>query len=154
MIGVVRFPAERPGPLSPFHGNPMTRFVEPFLMFQGGDAEAAMRFYVSLFEGGEILELTRHPLGAGVVEGKVMRGVFSIGGQTVRCSDSPPIHPFGFTPSVSLLVECDSEGELERLSAALNEGGQVLMPLGDYGFSKRFTWVNDRFGVSWQLNLA
>jgi predicted 3-demethylubiquinone-9 3-methyltransferase (glyoxalase superfamily) len=132
----------------------MTRSVQPFLMFQGGDAEAAMRFYVSLFETGEILELTRHPPGAGVIEGKVMRGVFSVAGQKVMCTDSPPMHPFGFTPSVSLFVECDSDADLERLAAALSEGGQVLMPLGDYGFSKRFAWMNDRFGVSWQLNLA
>ena len=36
---------------------------------------------------------------------------------------------------------------------ALSHSGQVLMPLDDYGFSKQFGWVNDRFGVSWQLNL-
>jgi uncharacterized glyoxalase superfamily protein PhnB len=40
------------------------------------------------------------------------------------------------------------------LFAALEAGGRQLMPLGDYGFSRRFGWVNDRFGVSWQLNLS
>jgi predicted 3-demethylubiquinone-9 3-methyltransferase (glyoxalase superfamily) len=68
------------------------------------------------------------------------------------CTDSSVRHAFDFTPSSSLFVECGSEAELERLAAALGENGQV--PLGDYGFSKRFVWVNDRFGVSWQLNLA
>ena len=43
--------------------------------------------------------------------------------------------------------------ELDRLFAGLSEGGGVLMPVGEYGFSRRFAWVNDRFGVSWQLNL-
>jgi len=55
---------------------------------------------------------------------------------------------------MSLFLECESEAELDRLFAALAEGGQQLMPLGKYGFSRKFGWCNDRFGVSWQLNLA
>jgi predicted 3-demethylubiquinone-9 3-methyltransferase (glyoxalase superfamily) len=128
--------------------------VQPFLMFQAGDAETAMRFYLSLFEDGEVTELTRHPPAEDGAGGKVARAVFRIAGQTVMCSDSPIRHAFDFTPSSSLFVECGSEAELERLAAALGDGGQVLMPLADYGFSRRFTWVNDRFGVSWQLSLA
>jgi len=62
-------------------------------------------------------------------------------------------HEFTFTPAVSLFVQCEDEAELDRLHAALSEGGGELMPPGDYGFSRKFTWVNDRFGVSWQLNL-
>ena len=60
---------------------------------------------------------------------------------------------FTFTPSISLFVECESDAEIERLAGALGEGGQFMMPLGDYGFSRRFAWVSDRFGVSWQINL-
>jgi predicted 3-demethylubiquinone-9 3-methyltransferase (glyoxalase superfamily) len=70
------------------------------------------------------------------------------------CSDSPIKHGFTFTPSNSTFVEFDSVAELERVFGLLSEGGQVLMPLGNYGFSERFGWVNDRFGVSWQLNFA
>jgi uncharacterized glyoxalase superfamily protein PhnB len=54
---------------------------------------------------------------------------------------------------MSVFVDGESLAELERVFAALSEGGQVLMPLDDYGFSKRFAWTTDRFGVSWQLNL-
>jgi len=43
---------------------------------------------------------------------------------------------------------------LERIFAVLAEGGRTYMPLGDYGFSPRFGWVSDRFGVSWQLSLV
>jgi predicted 3-demethylubiquinone-9 3-methyltransferase (glyoxalase superfamily) len=50
-------------------------------------------------------------------------------------------------------VNCQSEEEIERLAPALSEGGKEFMPLGSYGFSRRFAWVGDRFGVSWQLNL-
>jgi predicted 3-demethylubiquinone-9 3-methyltransferase (glyoxalase superfamily) len=69
------------------------------------------------------------------------------------CFDSPVKHGFTFTPSFSFFVDCDSEEEMSRIAPALAEGGGVLMEQADYGFSRQFTWVSDRFGVSWQLNL-
>ena len=128
--------------------------LQPFLMFQAGDAEAAMSFYVSLFADGEVLELARHAPGGAGVPGKLARAVFRIAGQTVMCSDSAVRHAFDFTPSVSLFVTCESETELDRLAARLGENGAALMAPANYGFSRKFAWVNDRFGVSWQLNLA
>ena len=65
----------------------------------------------------------------------------------------PGDHDFGFTPALSLYVACRNRPEIDRLFAALADGGQVLMALDDHGFSDRFGWVNDRFGVSWQLNV-
>jgi hypothetical protein len=53
-----------------------------------------------------------------------------------------------------LFVEGESEAEIARRATALSAGGAVLMPLDDYGLSPQFTWVSDRLGVSWQLNLA
>jgi predicted 3-demethylubiquinone-9 3-methyltransferase (glyoxalase superfamily) len=127
--------------------------VRPFLMFQDVNAEEAMNFYVALFEDGEILDIRRYGAGAQGPEGTVMKARFRVGGQEIHCIDSPVRHAFDFTPSVSLFVECASAEELDRVAAALAEGGSFLMPLGDYGFSRRFAWLNDRFGVSWQLNL-
>jgi predicted 3-demethylubiquinone-9 3-methyltransferase (glyoxalase superfamily) len=130
----------------------MPKAVRPFLMFEGR-AEEAMRFYVSLFPEARITEFSRFgPEGPGT-PGTVMRGSFVIAGQTVLCTDSLMSHAFTFTPSFSLFVDCESEAEIERLCVALAEGGTTLMPLGHYGFSRKFAWVNDRFGVSWQLNL-
>jgi predicted 3-demethylubiquinone-9 3-methyltransferase (glyoxalase superfamily) len=126
--------------------------VRPFLMFEG-KAEEAMRFYVSLIPGSEILEMVRYGPGQPGPEGSVMRALVSLGGQIVLCTDSYVKHNFTFTPSISLFVQCDSEEEVTRLSSALAEGGAVLMELANYGFSRLFAWVNDRFGVSWQLNL-
>jgi predicted 3-demethylubiquinone-9 3-methyltransferase (glyoxalase superfamily) len=80
--------------------------------------------------------------------------VLTIGGDEILFFDSPVKHDFGFTPAVSLFVECDGVEELERAFALLSEGGGVFMPLDDYGFSRRFGWLSDRFGVSWQLNVA
>lgn len=127
--------------------------IKPFLMFQGGVAEAAMRFYVSLFEDGEILQTRRYGKGEAGAEGSIMLAEFRAAGQTVKCIDSPVAHAFGFTPSFSFFVTCQAEAELDRLYDALSQGGTVLMAVGDHGFSRRFGWVADRFGVSWQLNL-
>jgi predicted 3-demethylubiquinone-9 3-methyltransferase (glyoxalase superfamily) len=120
-------------------------------MFQG-NAEEAINFYVSLFPAGEILSIKRFgPEGPGK-DGAMERAIFSIGSQTILALDSFVKHDFTFTPAFSLFVECESEAEVERLFTALSEGGATLMPLDAYGFSRRFGWVSDRFGVSWQLN--
>jgi len=130
----------------------MVASVRPFLMFQG-DAEAAINFYVSVFPCAEIIDIVRYKAGEAGPEGSVMNATFSIAGQVVMCIDSPVKHEFGFTPAVSLFVECETENEIGSLAESLAEGGAIFMPLDDYGFSRKFAWVNDRFGVSWQLNL-
>ena len=87
-------------------------------------------------------------------EGSVQHAVFTLAGQRYMAIDSPIAHGFAFTPAMSLWVDCESEEEIDRLYSALAEGGGELMALGNHGFSRKFGWVNDRFGVSWQLNLA
>lgn len=130
----------------------MATTIRPFLMFQG-DAEAAMDFYVSLFPDARVDDIMRYGPGQPGPEGSVMKASFTLGDQSFICIDSPVQHAFGFTPALSLFVTCASEDQLDQLYAALSEGGGVLMPLSNYGFSRKFGWVNDRFGVSWQLNL-
>lgn len=127
--------------------------VTPFLMFQEGNAEEAMNFYTSLIEDAEIKSIVRYGANVSGDEGTVMQAVFSLKGQEFMCIDSNVQHQFTFTPSFSIFVNCDTEEELDDLYKRLLEGGQALMPSGDYGFSKKFGWINDRFGVSWQLNL-
>jgi predicted 3-demethylubiquinone-9 3-methyltransferase (glyoxalase superfamily) len=127
--------------------------LTPFLMFQKGDAEAAMTFYTGLFDDGEVLVAERFGPGEPGPEGGIKQGVFRVAGQQLRCLDSPAVHEFDFTPSLSLFVRCGSREELEKLWAGLSEGGVALMPLDDYGFGP-FGWTNDRFGVSWQLSSA
>jgi predicted 3-demethylubiquinone-9 3-methyltransferase (glyoxalase superfamily) len=127
--------------------------IRPFLMF-AGKAKEAMNFYVSLFHAAEVLSIVRHGANGPGVEGSVMKASFRIGNQTVMCTDSTVEHDFSFTPALSFFVECDSEEEIRRLYAALVAGGNAPMPIGEYGFSRIFAWANDRYGVSWQLNLA
>jgi predicted 3-demethylubiquinone-9 3-methyltransferase (glyoxalase superfamily) len=121
-------------------------------MFEGV-AEQAMNFYVSLFRGSEIKRIERYGPGGPGAEGTVKRADFRLAGHDLICIDSPAKHNFTFTPSVSLFVECETEAELDEVFKQLSAGGQILMPLNNYGFSTKFGWVNDRFGVSWQVNL-
>ncbi|MFE7062112.1 VOC family protein [Sutcliffiella sp. NPDC057660] len=127
--------------------------VTPFLMFQNADAEEAMNYYTSLIEDSEIKSIIRYGANESGDEGTVMHAIFSLKGQEFMCIDSNVKHAFSFTPSFSIFITCDTEEELDTLFEKLSVDGQVLMPLGDYGFSKKFGWLNDRFGVSWQVNL-
>ncbi|MGA0595311.1 VOC family protein [Enterovirga sp. CN4-39] len=130
----------------------MNQAVAPFLMFEGA-AEEAVTFYMATIPNSRLVEIRRYgPEGPGK-EGTVILGRAIIGGMEVLFSDSFVRHQFTFTPSISLFVTCETDEEIERVLGALGEGGQTLMPLGEYGFSRRFGWVNDRFGVSWQVNL-
>jgi len=131
----------------------MSDQVLPFLMFSGR-AEEAMRFYVSLFPEARVIDIARYGKAAPGAEGSVSRARFSIGGQTIMCTDSVTDDAFSFTPSISLFVQCTSRERMRGLVERLSEGGKIVMPLDDYGFSKLFAWVADRFGVSWQLNMG
>lgn len=127
------------------------------LMFvgdQAGKAEEAISFYTSLFTNSKIIDIQRYEAGENEPEGSAKMATFSINGTEFMALDSHLEHKFTFTPSMSLYIECDSMDEIEEVFRALAEGGAELMPLNNYGFSQKFGWLNDRYGVSWQLNLA
>ena len=118
----------------------------PFLMFQGR-CEEALTFYAATLPGARVLSLDRKP------DGAVAMARLSVGGLEIMANDSPPVHAFDFTPSSSTFLTVDEPGAVDPLAAALGAGGgRALMPPDDYGFSRRFAWVQDRFGVSWQIN--
>ena len=130
----------------------MTQSVTPFLMFEGKAAEA-INFYVHLIPNSRVEEIQRFGDANPNAPELIMFATVSLCGQKVYMNDSPIEHAFAFTPSTSLFVECDSEEEIGHLATSLGEGGKELMPLDSYEFGKRFAWVEDRFGVSWQLIL-
>lgn len=126
--------------------------LTPALMFQGHAAEA-LDLYFSLFPGAQVIGRQDYgPDGPGA-PGTIMTAEVELAGQRLRVSDSPIPHAFTFTPSLSLFVDRLALADFERLFTGLAAGGKVLMPPDTYGFSTRFAWVNDRFGVSWQLNV-
>lgn len=131
----------------------MRQQIMSFLTFQKSDAEEAMNFYVSLFDNSKIINLQRWGKDEAGKEGTIMTATFELNGMQFMCSDSSPVHHWDFTPAISNFVECKNEEELKKLFTKLSENGEVAMPLDNYGFSQKFAWVIDRFGVSWQLNL-
>ncbi len=120
--------------------------MTPFLMFTG-QAEEALTFYIGLFADSAMLSLERPATPDGVLQARAR-----IAGHEVRAIDSPAVHGFTFTPAISLFVALADAADVTRCFHALADGGQVLMPLGAYPFSACYGWVQDRFGVSWQLS--
>ncbi|HXZ05474.1 MAG TPA: VOC family protein [Ktedonobacteraceae bacterium] len=128
-----------------------------FFMFVGkqhGRAEEAINFYVSLFKDSGIVNIVRYGSGVGEPEGTVQHAVFSLNGQSYMAMESSLAHNFTFTPAISIFVTCETEEEIDTLYKKLSDGGSVLMELNTYPFSAKFGWVQDKYGVSWQLNLA
>ena len=131
----------------------MTRGLRTFLTFQDGTAGAALDLYRDVFDDFEVTEIHRYGPDDGGPENTVQHAKFRLAGSDFSCSDSPVRHEWGFTPAISLWIDCDDEHEVRRLFDRLSEGGQVYMPLDNYGFSTQFGWVGDPYGVTWQLNV-
>lgn len=126
--------------------------VTPFLMFTG-QAQEAIKFYQSVFPRTKVDSIEKYGADEIGIEGTVKVATFTVEGQPIKCTDSPIKHDFDFTPSFSFFVECEDEQQLESRFKILSDGGKVMMPIDNYGFSQKFAWVSDKFGVSWQLNL-
>jgi predicted 3-demethylubiquinone-9 3-methyltransferase (glyoxalase superfamily) len=119
--------------------------ITPHLWFDTQAKEAA-EFYVSLLDGSQVLDvrtLRDTPSGdCDVVS-------FRLASQPFQAISAGPL--FTFNPSISFRVDCSTKEEVDELWNRLQEGGQTLMPLDNYPFSARYGWLQDRFGLSWQL---
>ncbi|NQJ68887.1 VOC family protein [Streptococcus suis] len=112
------------------------------------EAKEAVAFYVDLF-GGKIdwtYTITDTPSG----DSDLIQ--FQLGDMTLAAISAGPY--FKLNESMSLMVNVASKDEVTRLYQALSEGGRILMPLGEYPFSPYYVWLEDRFGLSWQLSYA
>lgn len=129
--------------------------IIPFLWFDD-KAEEAVNFYTSIFKNSKIGNTSRYDKAGAEVsgrkEGSVMTMEFELEGFKFSALNGGPI--FKFTPAISFFVGCESVEEVEELYTKLIEGGVALMPLDNYGFSEKFGWVNDKYGVSWQINMG
>lgn len=127
-------------------------------MFVGdkcGKAEEAIKLYTSLIPNSEIKKIERWGEGEPMsVAGQIKTALFTLAGNEYMASENTAPHQFTFTPAISIFIECENQDEITYLHKELSNGGKEFMPMNNYGFSKKFTWVEDRYGVSWQLNLA
>ncbi|MFL5740077.1 MAG: VOC family protein [Flavisolibacter sp.] len=128
--------------------------IIPHLWYDQQAKEAA-KFYCSIFPDSSITNITvLHNTPSGDCD--VVS--FQLSGQPFMAISAGPI--FKFNPSISFIVNFDPAKDREaqeKLNASwkkLSEGGKALMPLGEYPFSKRYGWIQDKFGLSWQLHLA
>ena len=108
--------------------------ITPMLWFDG-DAEEAARLYVSIFDDAEIGHVSRIP------DGTTLVVEFTLAGQRFTALNGGP--QYSFTPAVSFVVDCDTQEEVDRYWDLLSEGGPLE--------AQQCGWLQDRFGVSWQV---
>jgi predicted 3-demethylubiquinone-9 3-methyltransferase (glyoxalase superfamily) len=128
----------------------MMQSINPCLWFDN-QAEEAARYYASLFPNARVHEPALYPEGGPGEPGTPMLVEFELAGQRFIGLNGGP--QFQFTPAISFTVACDTEEEIDRLFERLLDGGETLMPLQAYPFAEKYGWLNDRYGVSWQLGL-
>lgn len=126
--------------------------IIPFIWYDS-EAEDAARLYTSLFANSRITDLSRYSDAGreahGQPAGKVMVAGFELAGQRISGLNGGPA--FKPNPSISFFVQFETAAEVDALWAGLSAGGTVLMPLDAYPWSQRYGWLNDRYGVSWQI---
>jgi predicted 3-demethylubiquinone-9 3-methyltransferase (glyoxalase superfamily) len=130
--------------------------IKPFLWFDS-QAEEAAKLYVSTFRNSKMGSVTRYTKAGFDVhhmpEGMVMSVEFEIEGMRFGALNGGPI--FKFNPSISFLVGCTTRGEVDDLWSKLSQGsGPALMELGSYPFSERYGWLQDKYGLSWQIMMV
>jgi predicted 3-demethylubiquinone-9 3-methyltransferase (glyoxalase superfamily) len=112
--------------------------ITPFLWFDG-KAEEAAKFYTSIFKNSKIGRIARYPEGAPAPAGSVMSVTFQIEGQEFHALNGGPMYKF--TPAISFFVNCTTQEEVDELWEKLCAGGTP----------NRCGWLQDKFGVSWQI---
>lgn len=112
--------------------------ITPFLWFDH-QAEAAMDFYVSVFRDAKILSVNRYGKGAPMPEGTVLTASFELNGLKFVALNGGPMYKF--SPATSFVVNCENQAEVDYYWEKLGEGGKY----------NQCAWLDDRFGVTWQI---
>lgn len=126
--------------------------ISPFLWFDS-NAEDAVNFYISVFKNAVITDVSHYSEASSTVSGQkagsVMTVAVQIEGYNMVAINGGPT--FSINPSISFFVNCQSVQEIDSLWAKLADNGNVMMALDTYPFAEKYGWIQDKFGVSWQL---
>lgn len=123
---------------------PGAQKITTALLFVGdkcGKAQEAMKHYTSIFPGSGIFHTETYKAGEEQPEGNLKFGTFGLNNEIFAAMDGTGNHNFTFNEGVSILVECDTQEEIDNYWAKLTEGGE----------ESRCGWLKDKFGVSWQI---
>lgn len=140
----------------------MQQKITPNLWFDG-NAKEAVEFYLNAFKSGKITATAYYPT-EGLADfqqalaGKELTIEFELNDQKFTAINAGP--EFSFNPSISFMVNFDpsrdeqAKEHLDALWQNLSDGGEILMPLDEYPYSKRYGWIKDKYGLTWQLILT
>ena len=112
--------------------------ITPFLWYDN-QAEEAANFYTSIFKNSKITNIARYGDAGPGPKGSVMIVTFQLEGQNFTALNGGPV--FNFTPAISLYVDCETQEEVDQLWDKLSEGGR----------KDRCGWLQDKYGLSWQI---
>lgn len=116
----------------------------PCLMFTGeqaGRAEGAIKFYTKVFVDSSIVSLSRYDADDHDIFGTIKHGLFTLNNQLFRAMDSSADHGIAFNEGISLVVDCETQAEIDYFGEKLTEHGE----------ESQCGWLKDKFGVSWQI---
>ncbi len=119
--------------------------ITPHLWFDK-EAKEAVELYTSVFQDSRVTHVTTL---RNTPSGDTDIVAFELAGQPFMAISAGPL--FKFNPSISFHVKCRTKEEVEAIWEKLSQGGTVLMELGAYPFSEKYGWVQDRYGLSWQV---
>ena len=126
--------------------------VTPFLMFNN-QAEEAVNLYTSLFKNSEILTMVKYGEDGPGEPGTVQHSIFTLNGQVFMAIDADNGEELPMNPSISLYITVEDAMDIKRLFNGLKKEGAILMPKTSMPPFREFAWVQDKFGVSFQLAL-
>ncbi|MGJ8953410.1 VOC family protein [Staphylococcus aureus] len=126
--------------------------ITTFLMFNN-QAEEAVKLYTSLFEDSEIITMAKYGENGPGDAGTVQHSIFTLNGQVFMAIDANSGTELPMNPAISLFVTVKDTIEMERLFNGLKDEGAILMPKTNMPPYREFAWVQDKFGVSFQLAL-